>query len=69
MRRVWWYLAGGGAALLLTVAALALDAAAHPDGCHRWHSCPSDDNSYVCGDRGHCSECPLKPSTYVLLAA
>lgn len=31
---------------------------AHQDGCHRWHSCPSDTESYVCGDLGYCSECP-----------
>ncbi len=31
---------------------------AHQDGCHRWHSCPSDTGSYVCGDLGYCSECP-----------
>jgi hypothetical protein len=26
---------------------------AHRSGCHRWHSCPSDSGSYVCGDAGH----------------
>ncbi len=31
---------------------------AHRSGCHRWHSCPSDSGSYVCGDTGRCSECP-----------
>lgn len=30
---------------------------AHQDGCHRWHSCPSDSGSYTCGDTGSCSEC------------
>lgn len=34
------------------------DAEAHRDGCHRWHSCPSDTGSYVCGDLGYYSECP-----------
>ncbi len=29
----------------------------HRDGCHRWHSCPSDNGSYVCGDKGYDSEC------------
>jgi len=29
----------------------------HQDGCHRWHSCPSDSGSYTCGDTGKCSEC------------
>jgi hypothetical protein len=31
---------------------------AHRSGCHRWHSCPSDSGSYICGDTGHCSSCP-----------
>ncbi len=30
---------------------------AHRSGCHRWHSCPSDSGSYVCGDTGRCSYC------------
>jgi micrococcal nuclease len=33
---------------------------AHRDGCHRWHSCPSDTGSYVCGDLGYDDECPKK---------
>jgi hypothetical protein len=32
-------------------------AEAHRSGCHRWHSCPSDSGSYICGDTGHCSGC------------
>ncbi len=35
---------------------------AHRDGCHRWHSCPSDSGSYECGDLGYYSECPNQPS-------
>ena len=31
---------------------------AHQDGCHRWHSCPSDSGSYICGDLGYDDECP-----------
>jgi phosphatidylserine/phosphatidylglycerophosphate/cardiolipin synthase-like enzyme len=31
---------------------------AHQDACHRLHSCPSDHNSYVCGDKGRCDQCP-----------
>jgi micrococcal nuclease len=31
---------------------------AHRSGCHRWHSCPSDRGTYVCGDLGYCSHCP-----------
>jgi len=30
---------------------------AHQSGCHRWHSCPSDSGSYICGDIGYCSQC------------
>jgi hypothetical protein len=48
--------------LLATLLALWLIAAttatAHRSGCHRWHSCPSDRGSYVCGDTGHCNYCP-----------
>ncbi len=32
----------------------------HQDGCHRWHSCPSDSGSYVCGDLGNDDECPIQ---------
>lgn len=35
---------------------------AHRDGCHRWHSCPSDTGSYVCGDLGYDDECSDKKS-------
>lgn len=31
---------------------------AHRSGCHRWRNCPSDSGSYICGDTGHCSQCP-----------
>ena len=34
-----------------------METIAHRDGCHRWHSCPSDDGSYVCGDLGYDDEC------------
>ena len=37
---------------------LISSADAHRSGCHRWHSCPSDTGSYVCGDLGYCSQCP-----------
>jgi endonuclease YncB( thermonuclease family) len=33
---------------------------AHRSGCHRYHSCPSDTGSYVCGDLGNDSQCPKK---------
>lgn len=37
---------------------LLAPAQTHRDGCHRWHSCPSDSGSYVCGDLGYTSGCP-----------
>jgi hypothetical protein len=40
----------------------AQSASAHRSGCHRWHSCPSDTGSYVCGDLGYDTYCP-KSST------
>jgi len=46
-----------GLAFALTLSLVA-PIAAHRSGCHRWHSCPSDTGSYVCGDLGHCSQCP-----------
>ena len=48
------------AAIISLVALLLLPyvADAHRSGCHRWHSCPSDSGTYVCGDVGHCSYCP-----------
>jgi hypothetical protein len=58
MRAYWAALVALAGGVLLAGAALIVEAASHPDGCHRWHSCPSDDGSYVCGDLGHCSECP-----------
>ena len=37
---------------------MPFQAYSHQSGCHRWHSCPSDSGSYVCGDTGHCNYCP-----------
>ncbi len=48
-------LAAAAATASLTAPQTAI---AHRDGCHRWHSCPSDTGSYVCGDLGYTSECP-----------
>ncbi|HXG73258.1 MAG TPA: thermonuclease family protein [Candidatus Nitrosotenuis sp.] len=46
-------------AILLILTLFAMPGAqAHRDGCHSKHSCPSDTGSYVCGDKGYCSECP-----------
>ncbi len=42
---------------LLLVNAFVPNVSAHRSGCHRWHSCPSDSGSYVCGDLGYTSEC------------
>jgi hypothetical protein len=43
-----------GASVLLSFSL----AQAHRSGCHRWHSCPSDTGSYICGDRGNDTYCP-----------
>lgn len=53
----WRVLAFG---MLVTVAAVggAGPADAHRDGCHRWHSCPSDSGSYSCGDAGYACRYP-----------
>ena len=42
--------------VLLVFAPILVDA--HQSGCHRWHSCPSDSGSYICGDLGYYSQCP-----------
>ena len=42
---------------MILLSLLPSDSFAHRSGCHRWHSCPSDDGSYVCGDTGHDSQC------------
>ncbi|MFQ5935443.1 MAG: thermonuclease family protein [Acidiferrobacterales bacterium] len=36
---------------------LPASAGAHHSNCHRWHACPAADDSYVCGDRGYCTQC------------
>jgi hypothetical protein len=46
------------AVLLFAILGPVPQAYAHRSGCHRWHSCPSDTGSYVCGDLGRCSGCP-----------
>ncbi len=53
-------IAVGRVFLLATLLALlpAISTLAHQSGCHRWHSCPSDRGTYVCGDLGYCSGCP-----------
>lgn len=37
-------------------------ATGHQSGCHRWHSCPSDTGSYVCGDLGYPCQYPTYPT-------
>ena len=44
--------------LIFFVGSISSDSFAHRDGCHRWHSCPSDTGSYVCGDLGYKDYCP-----------
>lgn len=51
---------------ILTIALaclLATKTDAHRSGCHRWHSCPSDTGSYVCGDLGYSNYCPNRTTT------
>lgn len=43
--------------VLLSSPIIVVYSEGHRDGCHRWHSCPSDDGSYVCGDLGYDDEC------------
>jgi hypothetical protein len=44
-------------------AAISIESAeAHQSGCHRWHSCPSDTGSYVCGDLGYYTYCGYGPT-------
>jgi hypothetical protein len=54
-----------GLALSGGLAVAPAPASAHRDGCHRWHSCPSDTGSYVCADLGYTSECPIAYSAPV----
>jgi endonuclease YncB( thermonuclease family) len=49
------------ACALLAIAAGRADA--HRSGCHRWHSCPSDTGSYICGDLGYSRFCLGSPET------
>src|SRR3712207_5019255 len=46
--------------LILSALLAPVPAQAHRSGCHRWHSCPSDTGSYVCGDLGYDTYCPNK---------
>lgn len=44
--------------LILVLIISLLPVEAHRSGCHDWHSCPSDRETYECGDTGHCNYCP-----------
>jgi hypothetical protein len=49
--------------VILTLAASLLIggtavANAHRSGCHRWHACPSNRDTDICGDLGYCAQCP-----------
>jgi len=46
------------ALILVGLVLIPITVYAHQSGCHRWHSCPSDTGSYVCGDLGYTSQCP-----------
>lgn len=44
--------------IIFSLTSFPLFVSAHQSGCHRWHSCPSDSGSYICGDLGYTSGCP-----------
>jgi len=48
--------------IFAVVICLPVFASAHRSGCHRWHSCPSDTGSYVCGDLGYPCQYPTYPT-------
>jgi len=49
---------------LFSITGLSNESFAHRDGCHRWHSCPSDTGSYVCGDLGVDTYCPDRQGAF-----
>jgi hypothetical protein len=51
-------------AVSVSIPSFVSKANAHQSGCHRWHSCPSDWGTYVCGDTGHSNYCPEKETLY-----
>lgn len=55
--------------VFVLVCTLNTSASAHRSGCHRWHSCPSDTGSYVCGDLGYTSGCGTERVTLVSIPA
>ena len=49
---------------MLFVSVFPIESLAHRDGCHRWHSCPSDSGSYACGDLGYDDYCPDRQDVF-----
>jgi hypothetical protein len=47
------------AVVLILCCTRTLKGEAHRSGCHRRHSCPSDQGTYTRGDLGYCSQCPI----------
>jgi hypothetical protein len=47
-----------GLGALLWLGAWIVATHAHQNSCHRRHACPSDSQTYVCGDKGRCDQCP-----------
>jgi endonuclease YncB( thermonuclease family) len=44
--------------MMLILTGMGVASHAHQDPCHRLHSCPSDHNTYICGGKGRCDQCP-----------
>lgn len=55
--------------ILIAPVSLISKVSAHRSGCHRWHSCPSDTGSYVCGDLGYTSDCPTTNNIAPIVSA
>jgi hypothetical protein len=47
--------------ILLGLVSWSLTSHAPRDPCHQRHACPSDHGTYICGDLGHCEQCPDNP--------
>jgi hypothetical protein len=47
--------------ILLGLVSWSLTSHAPRDACHQRHACPSDHGTYLCGDLGHCEQCPDNP--------
>lgn len=49
--------------ILVLLMGIVTSVDAHRSGCHRWHSCPSDTGSYICGDAGYPCQYPTYPES------